>query len=198
MKERRKTLNSDGITLVALVIIVIILIILSAITIRAVIGEHGSISSANLAKEETRASIVQEEADAWRVEKEYARDQGKKARPREEVLNKLIEEGFLTEEEKKIIEEKDCVKIASKTIVFEQDGVVNRKFKIRAVDDNDNSLPDCTVQVYEDQACEKLIKEVNTSLDSDIYNWGSNVPPKGTYYAKVTKVPLGYNIPSNT
>ena len=75
---------------------------------------------------------------------------------------------------------------------------MNRKFKIRAVDDNDNSLPDCTVQVYEDQACEKLIKEVNTSLDSDIYNWGSNVPPKGTYYAKVTKVPLGYNIPSNT
>ena len=72
--NKEKLNNSKGITLVALVIIVIILIILSGISINAVVGDGGIIAKAKLAKEESRASIVQDEADLWKAEKENAID----------------------------------------------------------------------------------------------------------------------------
>lgn len=132
--------NSKGITLVALVIIVIILIILSGISIYAVVGENGIIAKAKLSKEENRASIVQDEVDIWKAEKENAIDSGKPARTREEVLNKLVADGNLTPEEKKIIEEKDSVKIASRTIVFEPEEIKNKKFTIKTVNSERNSI----------------------------------------------------------
>ena len=138
--NKEKLNNSKGITLVALVIIVIILIILSGISINAVVGDGGIIAKAKLAKEESRASIVQDEADLWKAEKENAIDSGKPARTREEVLNKLVADGNLTPEEKKIIEEKDSVKIASRTIVFEPEEIKNKKFTIKTVNSERKSI----------------------------------------------------------
>ena len=128
--NKEKLNNSKGITLVALVIIVIILIILSGISINAVVGDGGIIAKAKLAKEESRASIVQDEADLWKAEKENAIDSGKPARTREEVLNKLVADGNLTPE----------VKIASRTIVFEPEEIKNKKFTIKTVNSERNSI----------------------------------------------------------
>ena len=132
--------NSKGITLVALVIIVIILIILSGISIYAVVGENGIIAKAKLSKEENRASIVQDEVDIWNAEKENSIDSGNPARTREDVLNKLVTDGNLTPEEKVIIEETGSIKIASRTIVFEPEEIKNKKFTIKTVNSERNSI----------------------------------------------------------
>ena len=53
-----------------------------------------------------------------------------------------------------------------------------------------------TIKIYKDIECENLIREIN--MDTEVYDWGIDIPPKGTYYAIVTKVPESYIRPIGT
>ena len=119
--------KQKGITLIALVITIIVLIILAGISINLILGENGIITKATNAKEVTRAASVQEQKDLWQASKDADEHTGGLVTESlESLVNRLVEKGLLTEEEKdkilgneeKGIEAEGKVTIGNKTIVF--------------------------------------------------------------------------------
>lgn len=116
-----------GITLVALVVTIIVLIILAGVSISLILGKNGIISKAKQSKEATRAASVQEQKDLWQINKEtYEHISEVSTENVQELVNRLVSEGLLTENEKdqilgneeKGIEATGKVTIGEKTIVF--------------------------------------------------------------------------------
>lgn len=115
--------KQKGITLIALVITIIVLLILAGVTIAMVAGDNGILTRTDNASENTRGGKVEEAKLLWQNEKkiaEYDEDSNIKVETQEELLTRLVEEGSLTEKEKKEIEETGQVTIGNKTIVFEK------------------------------------------------------------------------------
>ena len=124
MKELRK--NQKGITLIALVVTIVVLLILAGVSIAMLGGENGLITRAQEAAEETRGASVEEERDLWKANQyldDYASGSSESL---QELIDRLVEQGLLTEDEKdeilgneeKGIEATGQVTIGSKTIVF--------------------------------------------------------------------------------
>ena len=119
--------KQKGITLIALVVTIIVLIILAGISINLILGENGIITKATNAREATRAASVQEQKNLWQASKDVDEHTGGVATESlESLVNRLVEKGLLTEEEKdqilgneeKGIEAEGKVTIGNKTIVF--------------------------------------------------------------------------------
>ena len=124
MKELRK--NQKGITLIALVVTIVVLLILAGVSIAMLGGENGLITRAQEAAEETRGASVEEERDLWKANQyldDYASGSSESL---QELIDRLVEQGLLTEDEKdeilgneeKGIEATGQVTIGSRTIVF--------------------------------------------------------------------------------
>ena len=118
--------KAHGITLIALVITIVVLLILAGVSIAMLGGENGLITRAQEAAEETRGASVEEERDLWKANQyldDYASGSSESL---QELIDRLVEQGLLTEDEKdeilgneeKGIEATGQVTIGSKTIVF--------------------------------------------------------------------------------
>ena len=123
---KQKITERKGITLIALVITIAVLLILAAVSIGMLTGENGLITRAQEAAEETRGASVEEERDLWKANQyldDYASGSSESL---QELIDRLVEQGLLTEDEKdeilgneeKGIEATGQVTIGSKTIVF--------------------------------------------------------------------------------
>lgn len=120
-KERerinRKLKNKKGITLIALVVTIVVLLILAGVSVSVVADKNGIIQNSQETKEQTRAAMVEEERDLWKLEGQiYQSDSEKETL--EKVLERLEKENTITKEEKQAILETGEVTIAGKTIIF--------------------------------------------------------------------------------
>ena len=92
---------ASGVTLIALIITVIVLLILAGVTIAMIVGENGILNRSADASEETRYATVKEEKDLWELNKLTDEQTGSNtAETVEEVVNRLYENGTITETEK--------------------------------------------------------------------------------------------------
>ena len=110
-RQRRRPLHAlksnFGITLIALIITIIVLLILAGVTLNMVMGDSGIFNKANSAKEQTQKSTAEEiiklavlENEANKVsEKNYLENDKLK----EEITQKLEEQGYKVEENDKVI-----------------------------------------------------------------------------------------------
>ena len=111
--------KEKGITLIALVITIIVLLILAGVTIATLTGENGILTRSTEVDVKTRAARLREEIDLWKMNIEvdnYTKDI--KAEELDEFLDRLENEGAITEEEKNTIKETGKVTIGEETIVF--------------------------------------------------------------------------------
>lgn len=121
MKEKiNKIRNTQkGITLVALVITIIVMLLLSVVSIN-IMQNAGIIEKVKLAKEEHRASTIQEQKELFEKEIEISKYEGNTPKTINDLLNKLEEQKLITEEEKNTIIETGRVTIGSKEIIFDK------------------------------------------------------------------------------
>ena len=118
-KNNLKTKRNKGITLIALVITIIVLLILAGVTIATLAGENGILTNATEAKEETRYATIKEEKDLWELNKLTDEQTGSgTAESREEVINRLYDNGTITKEERDTLLAGDAITVADKTISF--------------------------------------------------------------------------------
>ena len=118
-KLKLKNTNEKAITLIALIITIIVLLILAGVTIATLTGENGILTRSTEVDVKTRAARLREEIDLWKMNIEvdnYTKD--KKAEELDEFLDRLENEGAITEEEKNTIKETGKVTIGEETIVF--------------------------------------------------------------------------------
>lgn len=115
--QKRDT--QKGITLVALVITIIVMLLLSVVSIN-LIQNLGLIEKVKLAKEEHRASTIQEQKELFEKEIEISKYEGNTPKTINDLLNKLEEEKLITEEEKNTIMQTGRITIGSKKIIFDK------------------------------------------------------------------------------
>ena len=117
---KQKNQKEKGITLIALVITIIVLLILAAVSIATLTGENGILTRATDAKEETRYATIKEEKDLWKLSKlTDEQTDSNTAESREEVINRLYDNGMITEEERDTLLAGEAITVADKTISFE-------------------------------------------------------------------------------
>lgn len=111
--------HNKGITLIALVITIIVLLILAGVTIATLAGENGILTNATAAREETRYAKIKEEKDLWELNKLTDEQTGSgTAESREEVINRLYDNGTITKEERDTLLAGDAITVADKKISF--------------------------------------------------------------------------------
>ena len=111
--------HNKGITLIALVITIIVLLILAGVTIATLAGENGILTNATAAREETRYATIKEEKDLWELNKLTDEQTGSgTAESREEVINRLYDNGTITKEERDTLLAGDAITVADKKISF--------------------------------------------------------------------------------
>ena len=111
--------HNKGITLIALVITIIVLLILAGVTIATLAGENGILTNATAAREETRYATIKEEKDLWELNKLTDEQTGSgTAESREEVINRLYDNGTITKEERDTLLAGDAITVANKPISF--------------------------------------------------------------------------------
>ena len=183
MEKLRKDKSSSGITLIVLVVTIIILLILSAITIHALMGEHGIINQATQEEENHRATQVEEEADIWKLEKQKAKGDGKTPKSRTEILDKLVKDKLLTEKEKEIIEEKDSIKIANKIITFPPDDIGDRSFTISLLNKKGTDFfteKNICLNIYDENM--NFVKKLDIDKNyNGVYDSSYDIFPEGKY-----------------
>ena len=118
-KVTEKLKRNKGITLIALVITIIVLLILAGVTIATLAGDNGILTNATEAKEETRYATIKEEKDLWELSKlADEKTDSSTAETREEVINRLYENGTITENERDTLLAGDAITVANKEISF--------------------------------------------------------------------------------
>ena len=115
--------KQNGITLVALVITIILLILLAVVSIN-IVQNSELIEKTKLAKEEHRASAIQEQIDLFKNEQEIAKQNNETEPSINELIDKLQEQNLITAEEKNTIMQTGKVTIASKEITFSTDAIL--------------------------------------------------------------------------
>ena len=126
LKIKRQDRKNRGITLIALVVTIVVLLILAAVSISMLGGENGIITQAVKTKEETRGASVEEERDLWKTNQNVDKYGSSTAESLTELIDRLVEKGLLTDDERdqiignedKGIEGTGQVTIGSRTIVF--------------------------------------------------------------------------------
>ncbi len=120
MKKIVKSVKKqNGITLVALVITIIVLLLLAVVSIN-IVQNSGLIEKTKLAKEEHRASAIQEQIDLFKNEQEIAKQNNETETSINELINRLQEQKLITEEEKNTIMQTGKIKIRTKEIQFKE------------------------------------------------------------------------------
>ena len=129
MKKNVKSVKKqNGITLVALVITIIVLLLLAVVSIN-LIQNLGIIEKVKLAKEEHRASAIQEQIDLFKNEQEIAKQNNETEPSINELIDKLQEQKLITEEEKNTIMQTGKIKLGSKNIIFDKNKVIPDNYK---------------------------------------------------------------------
>ena len=124
MKKIVKSVKKqNGITLVALVITIIVLLLLAVVSIN-IVQNSGLIEKTKLAKEEHRASAIQEQLDLLKNEQEIAKQNNETEPSINELIDKLQEQKLITEEEKNTIMQTGKITIGSKELTFSTDAIL--------------------------------------------------------------------------
>ena len=116
----RKMKNFKGITLIALVVTIVVLLILAGVSIGMLAGENGIIRQAIQAKANTRGAEVKETVDMAVNENkmlDYSNTTGTK-KTRQEVIEKLQNEGKLTDKEVEQLQTVDKITIGEIEVDF--------------------------------------------------------------------------------
>ena len=114
--------SSKAITLIALVVTIVVLLILAGISIQMLKGDNGIVTKANEAKLESRAGNVDEEVKMWKNNNKMIKTQNKVTGTsealvsKEEMLEKLIQEGIVYEKE--IDRKKEIITIGPREIPY--------------------------------------------------------------------------------
>ena len=118
-KGKIQTRKNKGITLIALVITIIVLLILAGVTIATLTGENGILTRATDAREETRYATIKEEKDLWELNKLADEQTGSNsAEEKEDIINRLWENGTITDEEREKLLAGESITVADKKISF--------------------------------------------------------------------------------
>ena len=118
--------NNKGITLIALVVTIVVLLILAGVSISMLTGENGIVKQAQDAKDNTRGADVKETVDMAVNENkmlDYSNTTGTK-KTRQEVIEKLQNEGKLTDEEVGELQTVDKITIGEIEVDFSELGTV--------------------------------------------------------------------------
>ncbi len=115
--------TQNGITLVALVITIIVLLLLAVVSIN-IVQSSGLIEKTKLAKEEHRASAIQEQIDLLKNEQEIAKQNNETEPSINELIDKLQEQKLITEEDKNTIMQTGKITIGSKELTFSTDAIL--------------------------------------------------------------------------
>ena len=114
--------SSKAITLIALVVTIVVLLILAGISIQMLKGENGIVTKTNEAKLESRAGNVDEEVKMWKNNNKMIKTQNEVTGTsealvsKEEMLEKLIQEGIVYEKE--IDRKKEIITIGTREIPY--------------------------------------------------------------------------------
>ena len=121
---RKDILGNKGITLISLVVTIIVLMILAGVAVAALMGDNGIIKRAGEAKESQRGATVQDEV-TLAISENKMTDEINKTRgvtgglkTKETLVNELVDEGYLTNDDKTTLETTDTITIGSVTIDF--------------------------------------------------------------------------------
>lgn len=106
-----------------MVITIVVMLILLGVTVTTAIN-GGLIGTAKNSNEETRYSQIMEEKEMWEAEEKATDRFGIKAETLEEFINRLKENGLLTEEEAEQAKTEGIVNVAKKDIFFKGRRVV--------------------------------------------------------------------------
>ena len=111
-KKRQDIRNSKAITLIALVVTIVVLLILAGVSISMLTGESGIITQAQESKEDTRGASAKEEIDLWKSNIKMDNLTGSDtAEKQEDLLNRLVEDGTLTQDEADKLEAGETITI---------------------------------------------------------------------------------------
>ncbi len=122
MNKLFRNRQNSGITLVALVVTIVVLMILAGISIQMLKGDNGIVTKANEAKLESRAGNVDEEVKMWKNNNKMIKTQNEVTGTsealvsKEEMLEKLIQEGIVYEKE--IDRDKEIITIGTREIPY--------------------------------------------------------------------------------
>ena len=114
--------SSKAITLIALVVTIVVLMILAGISIQMLKGDNGIVTKSNEAKLESRAGNVDEEVKMWKNNNKMIKTQNEVTGTsealvsKEEMLEKLIQEGIVYEKE--IDRDKEIITIGTREIPY--------------------------------------------------------------------------------
>ena len=114
--------SSKAITLIALVVTIVVLLILAGISIQMLKGDNGIVTKSNEAKLESRAGNVDEEVKMWKNNNKMIKTQNEVTGTsealvsKEEMLEKLIQEGIVYEKE--IDRDKEIITIGTREIPY--------------------------------------------------------------------------------
>ena len=173
--------SSKAITLIALVVTIVVLLILAGISIQMLKGDNGIVTKSNEAKLESRAGNVDEEVKMWKNNNKMIKTQNEVTGEsealvsKEEMLEKLIQEGIVYEKE--IDRDKEIITIGTREIPYGEE--VDKSALIILVNSGDTGevkLP--------------IAGEID---DSTKVNWGDGVIATGdknihnNKYASVTQ-----------
>mgnify|MGYP005802983623 CR=1 FL=1 len=78
---------------------IIVLLILAGVTIATLTGENGILTQTERAKEETRASEVEERVNLWKTEKESSNYTNESVKTDTDLIDEMINDGILFEDE---------------------------------------------------------------------------------------------------
>ena len=134
--------SSKAITLIALVVTIVVLLILAGISIQMLKGDNGIVTKANEAKLESRAGNVDEEVKMWKNNNKMIKTQNEVTGTsealvsKEEMLEKLIQEGIVYEKE--IDRKKEIITIGTREIPYGEE--VDKRALIMLVNSGDTGF----------------------------------------------------------
>ena len=134
--------SSKAITLIALVVTIVVLMILAGISIQMLKGDNGIVTKSNEAKLESRAGNVDEEVKMWKNNNKMIKTQNEVTGTsealvsKEEMLEKLIQEGIVYEKE--IDRDKEIITIGTREIPYGEE--VDKRALIMLVNSGDTGF----------------------------------------------------------
>ena len=199
MNKKQEKNTSKGITLIALVMTIIVMLILVTVTIQIAVN-GGIFEYARRAKEETRASKIEEECNLWKTYKKIDKETGTQiAESLSELLARLNQNGDLTKNEVDFINENGYILVGNKKIEFveEEWNATDEKFFKWGSDDPNNGLYYRIIGLNETYASELPENIVIPKRCMDIYHWAfdqyggenQNIAPEVFLKIKSIRIP---------
>ena len=169
--------TQKGLTLIALVITIIVMVILAGVSLSLTTGDNGVLNKAKLAKEETRAGQVKDVLDVWFADKQIADEIGLKSEHIDKVIERLKNDGLLTESEINEINDPNNV---------------NKEIKIgnQIISFNYNSNDTESDSTIYDKDTQETLKYLTITANGEV-----NIKEAGLYYNSDTRAFTGKDFP---